>query len=508
MTTSFPIRFPNFKSPLRSLCRSFRRSRDRWRERAAEQKGKIAELQENLRLAQQRQRHLADQLDAARQENRELRAKLDEAPTFPDWANMAGHRFSAEMIALCCQLSKLISFRAVPKVLRFIAEAFGLPLKIPSRDAVRNWNCRNGLAILRQSEKSDEWIWMIDHSVQLGKMFVLVVLGVGKSQMPTGRPLTREDMTPLAVMPTKVRDKEEVSRQLRQVAEHYGMPLAIVSDGARELHEGAQELKTAGFTGVHLDDIKHKVSNLLKRTLGKEARFQAFMAKVGQTTASIQQTELDHLLPPRKKEKCRFMNYDHLIDWAKMAQSQLAAARTIGGKDGQRIMEKLGWLSDFEADLCRWRECRELIGVVLSQANHAGVRAGSTAALRKRLETCSATSALARQLREEMITFYQCNETKLLALGEEGLHLPCSTEVLESAFGSFKSIQGHHGRGTFTSLIAVFATLFDTCTPAKIRERFALVDNSDLKAWLKEAGLTNSTQSRRTRAYQGTLAPT
>ncbi len=194
--------------------------------------------------------------------------------------------------------------RAVPKVLARYARAFDLPIEIPSRDIVRNWNSRNGVAILQEATHADDWVWMIDHSVQLGKMFVLVVLGIRSSAMPVGRALRRDDMTPLAVLPSTSRDKAEVSRQLTELAGHCGTPLAVLSDGAAELHHGALALKKLGFSGVHLDDTKHKVSNLLKKHLKDDERFQAFVTHLGQTTASIQQTELDHLLPPRSKQKC------------------------------------------------------------------------------------------------------------------------------------------------------------------------------------------------------------
>ena len=84
------------------------------------------------------------------------------------------------MIALSCQLAAKIGFRAAPQVLELISNGFSLDLRIPSRDAVRNWTCRAGLALL-QHEKADYWIWMIDHSVQLGKMYVLTVLGIRQS---------------------------------------------------------------------------------------------------------------------------------------------------------------------------------------------------------------------------------------------------------------------------------------------------------------------------------------
>lgn len=285
-----------------------------------------------------------------------------------------------------------------------------------------------------------------------------------------------------------------------------GMPLAILSDGARELHEGAECLKTAGFQGVHLDDIKHKVSNLLKKRLGQNERFRKFSAQLGRTTASIQQTELDHLLPPRKKEKCRFMAFGQLIDWATVMEHQLSFATTSQAEGSKRLTEKLGWLKNHSEDLRCWRECRQLVSEALRYANDNGVFNGSTEALRNRLREYPANTELSRQLRNEILSFYQSNENKLSALGKSQRRLPCSTEILESGFGSFKAIQRHHARGTFTSLLAVFPTLFDTCTPTKIRERFAKVCNKDLKHWLRTAGLTNSTQSRRTRAYRNLSA--
>jgi hypothetical protein len=307
-------------------------------------------------------------------------------------------------------------------------------------------------------------------------------------------------MTPLAVMPSDSRNKQEVARQLREVSDRWGVPLAVLSDGACELHEAVDALKTAGFKGVCIDDMKHKVANLLKKTLGRDERFVAFEAKLGQTTAAIQQTELEHLLPPRKKQKCRFMNFDRLIDWAAMVEKQLQDPAA-----SQRLTEKLGWLAEFREDLNGWRECRRLVGCVLSFANAEGLWRGATDSLESQLGELPANCRLAKHLREQIAAFYRTNEEKLNSLGDQTLRLPCSTEVLESAFGSFKAIQRHHNRGTFTTLLAVFSTLFDNCTAEKIRERFRSVSNQHVKNWLHKAGLTNSTQYRRTRAYRQAL---
>jgi hypothetical protein len=396
------------------------------------------------------------------------------------------------MIALCCQLCLIIGFRATPKVLQCISDALGLELKVPSRDAVRNWNCRNGIAILQEPSHADDWIWLIDHSVQLGKMFVLVVLGIRRGDLPQGRPLIREDMSVLAVLPTQSRKKEEVSLQLEQVGEKFGKPMAVVCDGASELREGVASLKDGVFKGICLSDVKHKIANLLKKELASDEQWKRFESQLGTTTAAIQQTDLEHMLPPRRKQKCRFMNFDRLIDWAVDVKDSLE-----GQPPSSRLFEKLGWLFSFSDNLQQWQQVREMIGVTLRQANEQGVWAGASEQLRVELTGMPSQSKWTREMRDRLIDIVASNENQLKQLEIDGLRLPCCTEVLESAFGGFKTLQRHHNRGTFTTLLATFPTLFDTCTPQKIRERLSSVSNKSLSQWLQNNGLTNSTQSRR-----------
>ncbi|MCA9225762.1 MAG: hypothetical protein KDA47_09125, partial [Planctomycetales bacterium] len=47
-------------------------------------------------------------------------------------------------------------------VIECFAAAFDLQIKIPSRDAVRNCGCRNGVAILREADRQHDWVWTID----------------------------------------------------------------------------------------------------------------------------------------------------------------------------------------------------------------------------------------------------------------------------------------------------------------------------------------------------------
>ncbi len=481
------------KSPSRTLLAVVKKSRDRWKKEARQLKKRNAEL---LRQVDQLRRSAECNESGTTMHSRQ---DVSSGSTFllTRRAALLGHQFSAGMIAMCCELTKLIGIRSIPCVLKLIQEFFGIELKIPTRDAIRNWICRNGVAIMEHAVKRDDWIWMVDHSVQLGKMCVLAVLGIPCDKVPIGRTLQREDMTPLATLASDSRKKEVVYEQLRGVAEKLGMPLVIISDGASELREAANQLVSLGFSGLCLDDIKHKISNLLKKTLNNDSRFKEFEAHVCQTSAAIQQTEIDHLLPPRKKEKCRFMNFGPLIDWAILAQCQVNSPEAT-----PKIIEKLGWISKYAVELKCWQQIRNHMGQILQFANAQGVYIGASDDLARMLQKLPAESQQVREHRDAMLEFYRSNEKKIASLKLPSLRVPCSSEVLESGFGSFKALVRNHHRGTFTTLLPAFAGLFDKCNAEKIARRFKQVRNKHLNQWLNESGLRNSTQFRRTAAYR------
>jgi hypothetical protein len=450
----------------------------------------VARLTQRLHIANRKLQERDAELEALR------KAKTEKyVPPWASEARLRHHQFSARIIALCCCLAVVIGFRAVPKVLKIINRCLELDIPVPSRDAVRHWNCRNGVAILREPKKSTGWIWMIDHSVQPGKMCVLVVLGIHKDNIPRDRPLKRSDMTVLAVSPAPSRNKAEVTKQLQAVVQKFGHPFATICDGACELREAVATLKNAEFSGICLHDTKHRIAARLKINLGRSERWIAFEGKVGSSIAQLQQTELDHLMPPARKQKCRFMNLHRIVKWSTDILNSLRAVNCPA-----RVREKLAWVEGFKTEITEWSQACEMIDRTLKQANEKGGSEGASAALRIELSKLPACSRWVKNMRTELIRIVADNESKLKAFGIPELVLPASTEVLESAFGSFKAIQRTHCRGTLTSLLATFATLFDQCTPEKIRERFRRVGCRELREWITAAGLRDSTQTRRMRS--------
>ena len=103
---------------------------------------------------------------------------------------------------------------------------FGFP--VPHYTTVRFWLLRVGLHKLnRPKEQASDWVWIIDHSNQIGKEKCLVILGVRVSQLPQpGKdyPLRLEQMEPIELEPVTISDKEVVYRQLEASAAKSGVP--------------------------------------------------------------------------------------------------------------------------------------------------------------------------------------------------------------------------------------------------------------------------------------------
>jgi hypothetical protein len=80
-----------------------------------------------------------------------------------------------------------VALRAAARLFGVLADWLGVEQAPPGPDWTtgRLWLMRVGLARLQQpKEQADDWVWLIDHSAQLGRERCLVVLGVRLAELP------------------------------------------------------------------------------------------------------------------------------------------------------------------------------------------------------------------------------------------------------------------------------------------------------------------------------------
>jgi len=494
----------SFKSPLRVVAQDLWRSRENKKQKCRdlkkqldEAKQVIARQEAEIQREKEKTRMLQEQMQRLKDQNRQQTQRGCVLPKDPP---LKGHKFGCRMICLTVNLARVIGLRPTERVLKIVWEWLGVKQYLPDWTTIRIWLLRVGVAALREPiERGDDWVWMADHSNQIGPEKALVVLAVRASQLPPpGETLKHEDVRLLTVQPGTAWKCEDMASVYRQLARRYGHPRALLCDGAVELREGAKCLQNERSDTIVIQDFKHKAAIFLKAAIGDHPRFAEFNTQLGKTRSAIQQTELAHLTPPGQKPKARFMNLAATLDWAATVLWLLdhSEAETRNLFASERLEEKLGWLRSFAGELSEWRECQQVVNSSVTFINEQGLFHGAGAQLRVAMGVNLAHAA-SRELAEQLVDFVTVAEGQL----KEGERLPMSTEILESTFALYKQLERQHSKGGFTSLLAGFGALLKTATDASIRRAFSTVSVKDVHQWTRE-NLGMTLTSKRLATYK------
>lgn len=421
-----------------------------------------------------------------------------------DWAP-GGHGYGLTVRCLFLWLVlEGVSLRCVPRVFSVIAGVLGWTLPIPHWTTGRLWLLRYGHAALTQSvENADDWVWIIDHSVQIGKEKCLAILGVRLGQLPPqGQALEYRHVRVIALIPRKSWTRAEVDVELQAAAQRTCVPRAIVDDHGVDLHGGVELFRARHDNVAEIYDAKHRAACLLKRRLEKNPRWQEFSKCTGQTRCAIQQTELGFLVPPAPKPKARFMNLDATLRWADNALEVVRAPnpKTLEATTAERLQQKLGWLEQFSADIAEWSEWQSLINATVEFVNRQGVFRGATRLLAPELRRRQ-TRPSSRQLAKELLK-HVAQQGRQARRGER---LPGSSEILESTFGRFKQLEQQHSRGGFTSLVLAFGAFVGETTAKTVQQAMERSPTKQIHEWCREH-LGTTLFSQRKQAFAKKIA--
>jgi hypothetical protein len=420
------------------------------------------------------------------------------APTVP------GQHYTLERIWLClsCILAGKASLRAVPRLLEVFTSFYplGQPEPVPDWTTSRMWLMRLGLGQLRWPVvRADDWIWLIDHSVQLGRDRCLAVLGGRLSELPRG-PLRRCDLRLLHLKVMRDPNMHSNHQELLAVQQRTGPPRVTLSDQGADLR-GALRLLYEGLgqaRGLDVYDIKHRAALALKERLEVQPRWAEFLTAVGQSRNAAKQTEWAFLLPPVLRSKSRYLNLGELVRWAMRTSwliEQKPAALLEHG-DVDRLEEKFGWLLGFGAELQEWRHCYLVAARAEQVVRNLGLYRGVRGDLERRLLPV-ASAGPSKQMAAELVAFVGEQSKQL----QEGERIPGSTQVLESCFGTLKALEKEQSRSGFTGLVLGLGALVGKVTKEVARRCLTSTPIKAVRCWC-EQNIGESLQSKRGQVYR------
>lgn len=416
----------------------------------------------------------------------------------------ASHQFSVGIIGLFLKfvLSAASSQRCAAGVLRLLGEVFPDWVRTPCPNTGRLWMLRIGLYALKApKQQADDWVWIMDHTLQLGQFKCLVIVGVRLSEWnPDRGPLKHEDLKLLNLTPMKQSTGESVHEQLVATSREMGLPRAILSDGGSDLKRAMQRLHQTNPEVAHLYDIKHKTALLLKKQLEADERWKEFLTKSNKTKLSVTQTALAFLNPPALKTKARYMNLDLLVNWGQKALRYLDEPRDFADQpvDRDKLTEKLGWLRDFREPLNEWSELLGLAGTAEDFVRQEGYHRNAQARLRARLKS-SARYAASQRMKDSLLRFV--DEQSSATRKRE--RLPGSSEVLESLIGKYKRLQSTHSQGGMSAMLLSFGAIVLDKTTDTLQRALETITTQDVSDWVKQK-LGMTIQAQRKLAFEGT----
>lgn len=317
----------SLKSTYTRLFRILEQSRDKWKEKAIERHKRIRALEIKVRDLEKSRAFWKNR--AQDKENRVTQPSEEDLENRPGHELVEGyddderqvpynHQYSLLMIRLAIALQLIhISLRGTCQVLELFNWA--LQENQPSYPCVQDWACRYGLYLLNEpKEFRNDWIFVVDHTVGLGKNKCLVILGISEEDLERVNYCpSHRDMQVLRTEVTELGTGEALCASLENLSAEVGTPSQIVADHGSDVCKGIALFQEKHPVTIYTYDISHRMAIFLKQEFSNDQRWNDFFSQCGRSVPKFQQTNLAFLRPSRQRTKARFMQTHHQIQWGK-----------------------------------------------------------------------------------------------------------------------------------------------------------------------------------------------
>lgn len=375
------------------------------------------------------------------------------------------------------------------------ANFFNRSYSAPSWYSGRLWLLRLGYyKLTRIKEKADDWIWIVDHSIQWGKEKCLAILGIRQSKLPKAETiLCHEDVEPLALFPVTRSNGDVVYQQLEETVAKTGVPKQIISDHGTDVKSGIERFCQRFSDTVFVYDITHKAATVLKRELSTDDRWNKFTTLAASTRKKVQQTQLAPIAPPNQRTKARYMNVETLVKWGidKLCLLDKPDKFQYLECTEEYLTEKLGWLADFRADLEEWREVIHIVKEAEAFIKFQGIYQDCHIDLMQ-LPTFEAHTPKAERIRKELLDFV-AQESKKAGKDERLLG---TSEIIESVFGKMKRLEHGQAKSGFSVFILSLAALVSETTAEVVQKALETVPTNKIYEWFKK-NIGSSVQAKK-----------
>ncbi len=400
------------------------------------------------------------------------------------------HSFGTVVIQmlLTITINGAVKFRTLEKDNKTREGISGVEGQAPSHVTMRNWTLKLGYyELTRKKEKADDWIILLDHSIQFGREKIFVVLGIREAGfLKLGRPLKYTDLDTLLIKSKSSWKGQDVSEEIKKLGAEIGAIKYAVGDYGGDLRKG---LDLSGIAHIH--DISHLIALAVEKLYKNDERFIGLKSKMSNMRNKFAQTDISAAVPPKSRKKSEYQSFDKIIKWAnassKLIGGKLSDPRQVSYLQGffttvelDRIKKELSWISGYSALIAELSEINRSIKEVEREMKHNGLSRSGLAKCTKELKKLKSSNG--KKLNKELTAKIK-KQTDLLPNVDTILF---SSDILESIFGRYKNRLSENQMASITNLMLIIAAFTSDMTLEGVKKSMESVKMSEIKNWSKQ----------------------
>jgi hypothetical protein len=429
-------------------------SRGRDKDRAKKWKAKAIDYRKKAELLEKRNKELTESRDGWKSKYKEL--KENSSNSLPAGRKAKGHHYSLSTVNFLVELSRYggMSLRSCRYVLVCLNRYLGLEQKIPSHNSLRNWLCKCGMNRLEAvSRQEDDYVVFVDESINFGSEKILLILGIPESEIPENRSLCHSDMEVLHVGVSKEWKGEQIAKELEGIGANKTIKY-VVSDEGSNLKKAYNLLNM-----THIEDCTHIFANHLKKLYAKDEAFLEFSKLIGKLRQkwNLSKEKSEHM-PPMMRGKMRFANIFPCVNWAVKMLDKMAGLSL-------EVQEELIFLKANKELITSLRQVGSIFKTACEELKNKGFGQVQKQLILDKLKTIQIQTA--EGLASKAVVFLEKTKGYLenLTIKSKELEqdfLLCSSDIIESYFGKFKTKINPNSRSGLTEFVFTMAT-FGKC---------------------------------------------
>jgi len=389
------------------------------------------------------------------------------------------------MIALEIILSTSCGFRATQKILAIFNKYYHFSKKSPNAVTILNWSKKFGCYQLQKpKEKADDWVVILDESIEFGHDKLLNVYGVRQSKIDPNRALKYKDLVPFLIKAQPSWTGDLIKNELEKIQKISGNFLFAVADGGNAI---CRCLRLSQIT--HIYDITHKIAWILKQIYKDHPDFIAYTKEMSKMRTKLVLSDVSHILPPNQRTDSRFMNLDILSDWGTKVLTFLQEK-----KKQTKEYPKLKWVKKYSELIFELTQINTIVAEIKHVLKTNGLSLLTKEKVLKIVSKFTLDNSRIQYFKTEINTYL--NSYQLFTNEEQSIL--CTSDIIESSFGTYKNCINNNPMIGVTNLSLVLAAITGEIEPNEVKTALEKVSMADLKKWSDEnIGETNMSKRQK-----------